>query len=149
VDPPPDGNIDGITPRSPIAEGADCMSDPLIKPFTKAEMDAMREATRDQEGLKRRFWDKLRRVAGRVPFAEDLVAAFYCATDPSTPSRVKLILIGAIAYFVLPTDAVADLLPLIGFADDAAVLAAAVTQVAGSITEEHRNQARKALGDIS
>jgi uncharacterized membrane protein YkvA (DUF1232 family) len=125
------------------------MSDPLIKPFTKAEMDAMREATRDQEGLKRRFWDKLRRVAGRIPFAEDLVAAFYCATDPSTPSRVKLILIGAIAYFVLPTDAVADLLPLIGFADDAAVLAAAVMQVAGSITEEHRNQARKALGDIS
>ena len=125
------------------------MSDPLIKPFTKAEMDAMREATRDQEGLKRRFWDKLRRVAGRVPFAEDLVAAFYCATDPSTPSRVKLILIGAIAYFVLPTDAVADLLPLIGFADDAAVLAAAITQVAGSITEEHRARARKVLGEMS
>ena len=125
------------------------MSDPFIKPFTKAEMDAMREATRDGEGLKRRFWDKLRRVAGRIPFAEDLVAAFYCATDSGTPSRVKLILIGAIAYFVLPTDAVADLLPLIGFADDAAVLAAAVTQVAGSITEEHRAQARKVLGEIS
>ena len=125
------------------------MSDPLIKPFTKAEMDAMREATRDGEGLKRRFWDKLRRVAGRIPFAEDLVAAFYCATDSGTPSRVKLILIGAIAYFVLPTDAVADLLPLIGFADDAAVLAAAITQVAGSITEEHRARARKVLGEIS
>jgi uncharacterized membrane protein YkvA (DUF1232 family) len=135
--------------RKRIAEGAECMSDPLIKPFTKAEMDAMREATRDGEGLKRRFWDKLRRVAGRIPFAEDLVAAFYCATDSGTPSRVKLILIGAIAYFVLPTDAVADLLPLIGFADDAAVLAAAITQVAGSITEEHRAQARKVLGDIS
>ena len=52
---------------------------------------------------------------------------------------------GAIAYFVLPTDAVADLLPLIGFADDAAVLAAAITQVAGSITEEHRAKARKVL----
>jgi uncharacterized membrane protein YkvA (DUF1232 family) len=135
--------------RKRIAEGAECMSDPLIKPFTKAEMDAMREATRDGEGLKRRFWDKLRRVAGRIPFAEDLVAAFYCATDSGTPSRVKLILIGAIAYFVLPTDAVADLLPLIGFADDAAVLAAAITQVAGSITEEHRAQARKVLGEIS
>lgn len=125
------------------------MSDPLIKPFTKAEMDAMREATRDGEGLKRRFWDKLKRVAGRIPFAEDLVAAFYCATDSGTPSRVKLILIGAIAYFVLPTDAVADLLPLIGFADDAAVLAAAITQVAGSITEEHRARARKVLGDLA
>ena len=125
------------------------MSDPLIKPFTKAEMDAMREAIRDGEGLKRRFWDKLKRVAGRIPFAEDLVAAFYCATDSGTPSRVKLILIGAIAYFVLPTDAVADLLPLIGFADDAAVLAAAITQVAGSITEEHRARARKVLGDMA
>src|SRR5919107_6161083 len=118
--------------------GAVEMSEPFTKPFTKAEMEAMREATRDEEGLKRRFWDKLKRVAGKVPFAEDLVAAFYCATDSATPSRVKLILIGAIAYFVLPTDAVTDLLPLIGFADDAAVLAAALTQVSGSITEGHR-----------
>jgi uncharacterized membrane protein YkvA (DUF1232 family) len=125
------------------------MSDLFTKPFTKAEMEAMREATRDEEGLKRRFWDKLRRVAGKIPFAEDLVAAFYCATDSATPSRVKLILIGAIAYFVLPTDAITDLLPLIGFADDAAVLAAAVTQVAGSITEEHRAQARKVLGELA
>jgi uncharacterized membrane protein YkvA (DUF1232 family) len=123
------------------------MSEPLTKPFTKAEMEAMRKATRDEEGLKRRFWDKLKRVAGKIPFAEDLVAAFFCATDPSTPSRVKLILLGAIAYFVFPTDAIADILPLIGFADDAAVLAAAITQVAGSITEEHRLKARQALQD--
>ncbi len=125
------------------------MSDPFIKPFTKAEMDAMRAETRDEESLKRRFWEKLRRVAGKIPFAEDLVAAFYCATDSRTPSRVKLILIGAIAYFIFPTDAVADLLPIIGFADDAAVLAAAITQVAGSITEEHRAKARKSLGDVT
>ncbi len=123
------------------------MSDPFVKPFTKAEMEAMRKATRDEEGLKRRFWDKFKRVAGKIPFAEDLVAAFYCATDPSTPSRVKLILLGAVAYFVFPTDAIADLLPLIGFADDAAVLAAASTQVAGSIKEEHREKARAVLKD--
>ncbi|WP_425286889.1 YkvA family protein [Microvirga vignae] len=112
-------------------------------------MDAMRAATRDEESLKQRFWDKLKRVAGKIPFAEDLVAAFYCATDSKTPSRVKLILLGAITYFVLPLDAVSDLLPLIGFADDAAVLAAAITQVAGSITEEHRAKARKTLGEVT
>jgi uncharacterized membrane protein YkvA (DUF1232 family) len=123
------------------------MSEPFMKPFTKAEMEAIRQETRDEEGLKRRFWDKLKRVAGRIPFAEDLVAAFFCATDPATPSRVKLILLGAIAYFVFPTDAVTDLLPLFGFADDAAVLAAAITQVAGSITEEHKERARNALKD--
>jgi uncharacterized membrane protein YkvA (DUF1232 family) len=128
-------------------EGADCMSEPFTKPFTRAEMEAIRRETRDEEGLKRRFWDKLKRVAGKIPFAEDLVAAFFCATDPSTPSRVKLILFGAIAYFVFPTDAITDLLPLFGFADDAAVLAAAITQVAGSITEEHKEKARNALKD--
>lgn len=121
------------------------MSEPFMKPFSKAEMEAMRKATRDEEGLKRRFWDKFKRVAGKIPFAEDLVAAFFCATDPSTPSRVKVVLLGAVAYFVFPTDAITDLLPLIGFADDAAVLAAAITQVAGSITEEHRERAKKAL----
>jgi len=125
------------------------MSEPFMKPFSKAEMEAMRQATRDEakdeEGLKRRFWSKLKRVAGKIPFAEDLVAAFFCATDPSTPSRVKLILLGAIAYFVFPADAITDLLPLFGFADDAAVLAAAITQVAGSITDTHRARAREAL----
>ncbi|MEZ0169016.1 YkvA family protein [Microvirga sp. TS319] len=125
------------------------MSETIVKPFTKAEMDAMRAATRDEEGLKRRFWNKLRRVAGKIPFTEDLVAAFYCAVDPKTPSRVKLILLGAIAYFVMPLDAVSDFLPLIGFADDAAVLAAAITQVASSITEEHRAKARESLGEVA
>jgi len=123
------------------------MSEPFMKPFTKAEMEAMREATRDEEGLKRRFWAKFKRVAGKIPFAEDLVAAYFCATAASTPSRVKLILLGAIAYFVFPTDAITDFLPLIGFVDDAAVLAAAITQVAGSITEEHRKKARQVLKD--
>ncbi len=54
---------------------------------------------------------------------------------------------GAIAYFILPTDAVADFLPLLGFADDAAILAAAITQVAGSIKPEHKARAKAALGE--
>jgi uncharacterized membrane protein YkvA (DUF1232 family) len=60
---------------------------------------------------------------------------------------VKLILLGAIAYFVMPFDAVADFLPVIGFADDAALIAAAISQVAGSITEAHREKAREILRD--
>jgi len=99
----------------------------------------------EEAAIRRGFWSKLRRVSGRIPFAEDLVAAYYCATDPATPNRVRLILMGAIAYFILPTDAVADFLPFLGFADDAAVLATAITQVASSITDTHRTKARDAL----
>jgi len=124
------------------------MSDGFTKPFTKAEMDAMRRATQDEAGIRRDFWAKLKRVGRQIPFSEDLVAAYYCTLDPATPSRVKVVLLGAIAYFILPFDAVADFLPLVGFADDAAIIAAAITQVAGAITEKHREKAREALRDV-
>jgi hypothetical protein len=39
--------------------------------------------------VRRDFWAKLKRVIGMVPFAEDLVAAYYCALDPATPIRVR------------------------------------------------------------
>ena len=124
------------------------MSDAFTKPFTKAEMDAMRSAMRDEAGVQRDFWAKLRRVARQIPFTEDIAAAYFCTLDPATPSRVKLVLLGAIAYFVLPFDGVADFLPLLGFADDAAVIATAISQVAGAITEAHRQKARAALRDV-
>ena len=123
------------------------MNESSAKPFTKAEMDAMRAATRDETRLRHDFWAKLKRVGRRLPVVEDLLAAYYCATDPATPKRVKLILIGALTYFVLPTDAVPDILPFLGFADDAAMLAAAITQVAGAINGNHRDKARKTLED--
>lgn len=123
------------------------MSDSFTKPFTKAEMEAMRRATSDEAGLRRDFWAKLKRVGRRLPFAENLLAAYYCTLDPATPSRVRLVLLGAIAYFVLPVDAMPDFLPFLGFADDAALLMAAISQVAGSITDSHREQARAALDD--
>jgi uncharacterized membrane protein YkvA (DUF1232 family) len=125
------------------------MSEEFTKPFTKAEMAAIRRALDDEPGMRRDFWAKLKRLGRRIPFAEDLLAAYFCTLDPATPNRVRLILLGAIAYFVLPVDGVPDFLPLLGFADDAALLMAAITQVAGSISEDHREQARAALQDDS
>jgi uncharacterized membrane protein YkvA (DUF1232 family) len=103
------------------------------------------KAARDEARVRRGFWPKLRRTAARLPFAEDLVAAYYCAFDRRTPRRVQVILLGALAYFVLPFDFVPDMLPVIGFTDDAAVLATAIRVVAAHITPEHRDAARRAL----
>ena len=58
------------------------MSEAIVKPFTKAEMEAVRRAARDEDGVRRDFWAKLKRVAAPDPFAEDILAAFYCALDP-------------------------------------------------------------------
>jgi len=99
----------------------------------------------DRESVRRRFWTKLKRVMASLPFAEDLLAAYYCAFDKQTPRHVQAALLGAIAYFVLPFDFVPDMLPVLGFTDDAAILATAIRMVAGHITQEHRDAARSAL----
>lgn len=115
------------------------------RPFTKAEMDAMRRATRDGGGVLADAFALLRRVARRIPFAEDALALYYCARDPMTDTRVKLIVLAALAYFVLPIDALPDVMPLLGFTDDAAVIATAIAAVRGSITDLHRRKARDTL----
>ena len=99
----------------------------------------------DRESVRRRFWTTLKQVVAKLPFAEDLLAAYYCAFDKQTPRHVQASLLGAVAYFILPFDFVPDVLPVLGFTDDAAVLATAIRMVAGHITKEHRDAARAAL----
>jgi uncharacterized membrane protein YkvA (DUF1232 family) len=98
-----------------------------------------------EESLRRRFWRKLTAVIARVPFAEELLAAYYCAFDRATPVSVKATLVGAIAYFVLPIDAIPDVLPILGFTDDAAVLTTALRLVANHVMPEHRTMAQEKL----
>jgi uncharacterized membrane protein YkvA (DUF1232 family) len=100
---------------------------------------------REKARLRREFWPKLRRLAAGLPFAEDLVAAYFCAFDRNTPRRVQVALIGALAYFVLPFDFIPDMMPLIGFADDAAVLTTVVRLVAAHIGPHHRDAARRVI----
>ena len=100
---------------------------------------------RDRARVRRQFWAKLKRFAATLPFAEDLLAAYYCAFDRQTPRHVQATLLGAIAYFILPFDFIPDMMPLLGFTDDAAVLATAIRLVASHITEDHHAAARAAL----
>ena len=102
-------------------------------------------AQRDEARVRRDFWTKAKRVAARLPFAEDFLAAYYCAFDRATPLQVRAALFGALAYFVLPFDFVPDVLPFLGFTDDAAVLLTALRMVSGHVREEHRAAARDAL----
>jgi uncharacterized membrane protein YkvA (DUF1232 family) len=92
------------------------------------------------------FWRKLLKLIGRIPFAEEAAAAYFCAIDPMTPGRVKGILIGALAYFVVPLDAIPDFVAGFGYTDDAAVLAAAIGLVSGHMRDRHYRRARAALG---
>ena len=103
------------------------------------------DATSDEERVRQGFWPKAKRVAARLPFAEDLLAAYYCAFDRATPLQVKAALVGALAYFVLPADAMPDILPALGYTDDALVLVTALRMVSSHMRDAHHEAARQAL----
>jgi uncharacterized membrane protein YkvA (DUF1232 family) len=107
-------------------------------------VDARRFA-RDRARVEGGFWDKVRRTLGRVPFIEEAVAAYFCAIDRDTPFHVKAVLMGALAYFVMPIDSIPDFIAWFGYADDAAVLAVAIRTVSPHIRASHHRQARTAL----
>ncbi|HAY08143.1 MAG TPA: YkvA family protein [Hyphomonas sp.] len=88
---------------------------------------------------------KLLRLAGRVPFADDLASAYYAARDPLTPAKAKAVLFAAAAYFVMPADLVPDVVVGLGFTDDATVLATALSVVGAHVKERHRAMARRLL----
>ena len=104
-----------------------------------------RRYARDKARVEKGFWTKVRRTLGRVPFLEEAVAAYYCAIDSETPIQVKAVLMGALAYFVLPADMIPDIIAWLGFIDDAAVLTMAIRSVEPHIKERHRRQARETI----
>jgi uncharacterized membrane protein YkvA (DUF1232 family) len=95
--------------------------------------------------VRKGFWPKMRRTAARIPFAGQAMAAWYAAQDPKTPLAAKGLILGALAYFVMPVDAIPDIFAGIGFTDDAAVIAAVLATLGAHLKPRHHDQAAQAL----
>ncbi|OLP42942.1 YkvA family protein [Rhizobium oryziradicis] len=102
---------------------------------------------RQEKTVLKKFWPTMKKAIRHVPFSRDVVAAFYCATDRNTPLRVRGILLAALGYFVMPIDAIPDMLAFVGFTDDIAVLTTALALINGHIKDAHYDAADLALAD--
>jgi uncharacterized membrane protein YkvA (DUF1232 family) len=102
----------------------------------------------DEVDLRRKLWRRLKREVATIPFLEDVLTAHYCAFDRQTPVHVKAMLVGAIVYFIAPDDLIPDYLPIIGYADDAAVLGMAIKLMSSHIKPEHREAARRMVARL-
>jgi uncharacterized membrane protein YkvA (DUF1232 family) len=99
----------------------------------------------DEAKVRRDFWPKLKSSLARIPFAEEVVAAYYCAMDSQTPLRARGIIFGALAYFIMPFDVIPDFILGIGFTDDMAVVVAAIAAIRSHMRPEHRDKAKATL----
>ncbi len=105
------------------------------------------EAEEKEAWVRASFWPTVRKALRAIPFIDEVAAAYYAMLDPTTPRGARLTLVAALAYFVAPFDLIPDFILGIGFLDDASVLAAAIAAVSGSVKEEHREAARRALAE--
>lgn len=95
------------------------------------------------------FWDKalnFAKTAGKEVIDKAL-QLYYVLQEPGTPAWAKTVIVGALGYFISPIDAIADVIPMIGYADDLGVLAAAMATVAMYITDEVKAKAAAKLAE--
>jgi len=103
----------------------------------------------NEEKVARGFLPKIRKVAAKIPFAADALSVWWCARDPATPMAAKGMMMAALAYFVLPTDVIPDVLPALGMTDDAAVIAAVIAIVGKNLKSRHKDAAKAFLDKLS
>ena len=102
----------------------------------------------NERRVARGFWPKIRKVAAHVPFASEALAVWFCARDDETPVAAKGMMLAALAYFVLPVDAIPDFIAGVGYTDDAAVFVAMLSIVGKNLKPKHREAARLAVERI-
>lgn len=96
------------------------------------------------------FWDKVKNFAFKAgkELIEKALWLYYAAQQPNTPIWAKTVIYGALAYFVLPMDAVPDAIPVAGFTDDLGALAAALGVVAMYVTEDVKRMAAERMREF-
>lgn len=109
---------------------------------------AEEKAETNETKVRKGIWRTVAKASTKIPFLEEVVASYYCALDPETPSRVRAVLLAALAYFVLPFDSIPDFIIGFGFTDDMAVLAAVIASIRGNIKPNHTELAQSKLATL-
>lgn len=93
------------------------------------------------------FWIKLKLSAKAAGYdlVEKSLWLFYAARNQKTPPWAKAVVYSALAYFILPTDAIPDFIPISGYTDDMAAIATAVSTIANYIDDDVKLKASQKL----
>jgi uncharacterized membrane protein YkvA (DUF1232 family) len=96
-----------------------------------------------------KFWGKLKRFGLKAGHSVVYTALllYFVLQKPDVPKKAKMVIIGALGYFILPTDLIPDMAVGVGFTDDLGALGVALLQVAMYIDDDVKAKARAKLTD--
>ena len=125
---------------------------PKVSALSKNELDVSSVDTSKNEkdfsddGL----WDKFKGSAKKIGSAlgENALILYYATESDKCEVHHKVAIYGALGDLISPIDAVSDLVPIVGYTDDTAVIAAAVAGVAKCIDEKVKSKAKNKITDI-
>ena len=93
------------------------------------------------------LWEKIKKFSkaagSKVIYA--VLLLYYAMSDKNVSIKTKLYIAAALGYFILPTDAIFDLTPIIGYSDDLGVLLFALKQLSTCITPEVQQKAKSKI----
>lgn len=94
-----------------------------------------------------KLFRKLKSISSRlsIQLLYYIFILFYLVSDKSVPYKTRIIFIAALGYLILPTDFIADIIPGLGFSDDAAFIAYAISNATNYITPEIKDKATNRL----
>ena len=82
--------------------------------------------------------------AGRA-IAQPALEGFELIMDNSTPPQVRISIMGALTYLIVPVDLIPDFIPASGFSDDLVALTAVISLWQHHITPEIKSRAKSKL----
>ena len=93
------------------------------------------------------LWDKisgnLKKAGANLIYK--VLQLFYVAQNPNVPMKIRAAMIAPLGYFISPVDLIPDLTPIVGYTDDAAVIAMAIAFAHAYIDDEIRRKAKEKL----
>ena len=96
------------------------------------------------------LWDKVRNNVSSIGISLIYKAfqLYYVAQSDTCPTKVKAGIIAALGYLISPIDLIPDLMPVVGYSDDAAAIAFALAAAQAYITPEIKKKAKDRMREI-
>jgi uncharacterized membrane protein YkvA (DUF1232 family) len=111
--------------------------DELRKKSAKVSDKDVTKVLRSEDDVKKRSEKLNKNIFGKLlnqlSLAYEMIKDFKAKRYVDVPWRTVTLIIGAVLYFINPFDIVPDLLPIIGFTDDAVAFAAIFRSVQGDL----------------
>ncbi|MBR3623569.1 MAG: DUF1232 domain-containing protein [Selenomonadaceae bacterium] len=122
----------------------------MAKEYTEKDFDEKTLNKYSENYTDKGLWDKIKENAKTIG-AGLIYKAFqlyYVTQNPACPMKVKATILGALGYLISPIDFIPDLLPVVGYTDDAAAIAVAVAMAQMYIDDDVKFKAKKKIGDL-